>query len=137
MKIKLEQVHYMPKELEPGVLYVSEEFHAAAHLCPCGCGSIIRTPPRPTEWSLEVSNGLPTLNPSIGNWQKPCKSHYWISEGQIFWSDQWTSAEIAAGRRKEENRRRLHYEALYPERTMIWKAVWQKIREFMKRFLTK
>ena len=52
MKIELQRVHYMPKELKPGVLYVSEEFGAAAHLCACGCGAKIRTPLGPTEWTL-------------------------------------------------------------------------------------
>ena len=42
MKIKLQRVQYMPKDLKPGVLYVSEQFGAAAHLCACGCGSKIR-----------------------------------------------------------------------------------------------
>ena len=75
MKIRLQRVDYMPKELEPGVLYVSEEFDAAAHLCPCGCGSKIRTPLGPTDWALEENDNGPTLHPSIGNWQLPCQSH--------------------------------------------------------------
>ncbi len=37
-RISLQRVHHMPKVLEPGILYVSEEFGAAAHLCACGCG---------------------------------------------------------------------------------------------------
>lgn len=49
MNIRLERVHFMPTALEPRVLYVSEEFGAAAHLCACGCGSKIRTPLGPTE----------------------------------------------------------------------------------------
>lgn len=52
-RLRLERVHYMPKVLEPGVLYVSEEFGAAAHLCACGCGAKIRTPLAPTEWTFE------------------------------------------------------------------------------------
>ena len=43
----------MPQDLRPGVLYVSEEFGAAAHLCACGCGEKVSTPLGPTEWSLE------------------------------------------------------------------------------------
>ena len=69
MKIRLQHVDYMPKELEPGVLYVSEEFNAAAHLCPCGCGSKIRTPLGPTDWALEENDNGPTLTHllAIGN----------------------------------------------------------------------
>ena len=43
----------MQKDLQPEVLYVSEQFGAAAHLCACGCGSKVRTPLGPTEWSVE------------------------------------------------------------------------------------
>ena len=59
----------MPQDLRPGVLYVSEEFGAAAHLCACGCGEKVSTPLGPTEWSLEETGGGPTLRPSVGNWQ--------------------------------------------------------------------
>lgn len=110
MKIRLEHVHFIPKTLEPGVLYVSQEFGAAAHLCACGCGSKIRTPLGPTEWTLEEADDGPSLSPSVGNWQKPCQSHYWICHGEIRWSEKWTPEEIEAGRRAEENRRRAYYE---------------------------
>lgn len=112
MKIRLERVHFMPKTLEPGVLYVSEEFAAAAHLCACGCGSKIRTPLGPTEWILEVTAEGPSLRPSVGNWQKPCQSHYWISRGEIRWAEKWTPEEIEAGRRAEQEQRRAYYEEL-------------------------
>lgn len=112
MKIELQRVHYMPKELKPGVLYVSEEFGAAAHLCACGCGSKIRTPLGPTEWALEDTDSGPTLRPSVGNWQQACQSHYWIYRGEVEWSDKWTPQQIAKGRRGEEERRRTYYDAL-------------------------
>ena len=32
----------MPKDLKRGVVYVSEQFGAAAHLCACGCGLWMR-----------------------------------------------------------------------------------------------
>src|SRR6266480_5154355 len=105
MKIKLQRVQYIPKELEPGVLYVAEEFGAMAHLCPCGCGSKIRTPLGPTEWALEDTDKGPTLYPSVGNWQHACQSHYWIYEGEIKWAEKWTPQQVTAGRRREERRR--------------------------------
>lgn len=112
MKIVLQRVHYMPKELKPGVLYVAEEFGAVAHLCACGCRSKVRTPLGPTEWRLEETDAGPTLYPSIGNWQQTCQSHYWIYRGEIRWADKWTPGQIAAGRRAEEERRRAYYDAL-------------------------
>ena len=112
MKIKLQRVHYMPKELKSGVLYVSEEFGSAAHLCACGCGAKIRTPLGPTEWSIEETGNGPTLRPSVGNWQQACQSHYWIYQGEIRWAEKWSPEQIAAGRRDEEERRRAYYDAL-------------------------
>lgn len=111
MKIKLQRVKYMPKELESGVLYVSEEYGSAAHLCACGCGSKIRTPLGPTEWSFEDTAKGPTLYPSIGNWQLACKSHYWIHQGKVIWSVQWTPAQIKTGYEAEQSRRKAYYNA--------------------------
>lgn len=106
--IKLQRVHFMPKELVPGVLYVSEEFSTAGHLCACGCGSKIRTPLGPTEWTFSEGKTGPSLYPSIGNWQIACKSHYWINQGKIIWAKTWTPDQISAGYREEE-RQRLRY----------------------------
>jgi hypothetical protein len=110
MRFELQRVRYMPKELKPGVLYVSEEFGAAAHLCPCGCGLKVRTPLGPTEWILKETERGPTLLPSIGNWQFPCRSHYWIRNGEVVWAGQWAPEQIAAGQRAEESRRRAHFD---------------------------
>jgi len=133
MKIKLQRVHYMPKELKAGVLYISEEFGAAAHLCACGCGSKIRTPLGPTEWSLKETFSGPTLIPSVGNWQLACQSHYWIYRGEVRWSDKWTPEEIAAGRRGEEERRRAHYDAAdLPSGWGLW-SFWRWVAGLFKR----
>jgi|TARA_R110000782_G_scaffold80846_3_gene159792 hypothetical protein len=111
-RIKLLKVHYLPKELEEGFLYVSEEFGVAGHLCPCGCKNKIITPLDPTEWSFKEFNNKPTLFPSIGNWQLPCKSHYWITDGVIEWSYQWSEEQIIEGREAEEEKRKSYYDNL-------------------------
>jgi hypothetical protein len=125
MKIELQRVHYMPKELKPGVLYVSEEFEIAMHLCPCGCGSKVKTPLGPTEWSVEHTKSGPSLRPSVGNWQQACQSHYWITGGEIIWAGKWTPEQIAAGRRHEEERRHVHYEALDRHRGGLLRRLWR------------
>jgi hypothetical protein len=132
MKIRLERVHYMPKQLAPGILYVSEEFGAAAHLCACGCGSKIRTPLGPTEWALEETETGPTLYPSVGNHQRACRSHYWIRRGEIEWSDKWTTEEIEAGRHAEEQRRRGYYDALDRERGGTLRSLWRWVTRLFK-----
>lgn len=113
MQIKLQKVHYMPKQMEPGILYVSYEFGTAAHLCACGCGAKIRTPLGPTEWSIEEASAGPSLWPSVGNWQQACKSHYVIYRGKVQWAGSWNDTQIKAGRACEEIRREVYYKALY------------------------
>lgn len=83
-------VKYIPEELEHGVLYISEEFQTAVHLCACGvCGKETVTPTGKwgeyKGWDITINNGKVTLNPSIGNWQFPCNSHYFICENKIEW----------------------------------------------------
>jgi len=132
MKIKLQPVQYMPKELKPGVLYVSEEFGTAAHLCPCGCGSKIRTPIGPTEWSIKVTDSGPTLYPSVGNWQQACQSHYWIWHGSIRWADQWTPEQIAQGRSREQEKRHAYYGEPNHQPKGILEKLWVWLLAFFK-----
>ena len=112
MKFEMQRVHYMPKELKAGVLYVSEEFDIAMHLCACGCGSRVKTPLGPTEWSVIETRSGPSLRPSVGNWQQTCQSHYWITDGKVIWAAKWTPEQIVAGRHHEEERRHAYYDAL-------------------------
>jgi hypothetical protein len=132
MKIELQHVYYMPKELKPSVLYVAEEFDAAAHLCACGCGSKIRTPLGPTEWSLEETDIGPTLSLSIGNWQLPCQSHYLINRGEVIWAPRWTPQEIAAGRWREQERRSAYYDALDRKRATVLRRLWQWLKHLFE-----
>ncbi|WP_447273072.1 DUF6527 family protein [Burkholderia sola] len=122
----------MPKVLEPGVLYASEEFGAAAHLCACGCGAKIRTPLGPTEWKLEETNEGPSLSPSVGNWQQPCRSHYWIWRGRVEWHGDWTDAEVQAGRRREHQRRMTYFaereKQCHPQTQSLGQRIWNFIK---------
>jgi len=133
--ISLKLLNHLPIQLEANVLYVSEEFEVAGHLCPCGCGSKIITPLGINEWSLSVVEEKPTLKPSIGNWQLPCQSHYWIRKGEILWSNKWSDEEIEAGRLAEEQQRREYYDEM--ERTLSHQvSIWEKIKRwFSKIFL--
>jgi hypothetical protein len=128
VKFQLHRVRYMPKELKPGVLYVSEEFDIAMHLCACGCGSKVKTPLGPTGWSVEETNSGPSLRPSVGNWQQACQSHYWINRGKVVWAEKWTPGKIAAGRRYEEERRRAYYAALDRKRGGIFQRLWRWLK---------
>lgn len=127
-RIQLQRVHFMPAVLEPGVLYVSEEFAIAVHLCACGCGTVVKTPLGPTEWSVEETPEGPNMNPSIGNWQQACKSHYVIHRGEVVWSLKWSPEQIEAGRRAEEAHRMAYYTDLYRQ-----KAIFGRLFSFARR----
>ncbi|RYD72800.1 MAG: hypothetical protein EOP84_22555 [Verrucomicrobiaceae bacterium] len=133
MRFRLQRVHYMPKEVEPGVLYVSEEFGTAAHLCACGCGSKIRTPLGLTEWTVTETCDGPSLTPSIGNWQQACQSHYWIDRGEVLWSEKWTTEQVIAGRYREEKRRQNYYETINRRRAGPLRRLWYWMTELFNR----
>lgn len=82
-----EFVYYMPPVKEPGVLYISDEFGLAIHLCACGCGRQAVTPVGEGEWTLTNTEGRITLRPSIGNFngENPYHAHYYITDNKIDW----------------------------------------------------
>ena len=67
-------------DLEQGVLYVSIRHSIVTHLCACGCGARIDLPLDPDEWTMIYNGEYVSLRPSIGNWDIPCQSHYFITE---------------------------------------------------------
>lgn len=127
---RLARVEYVPKTLEPGVLYVAEEFDVAVHLCACGCGSKVTTPLGPNEWTITEKGGLPTLHPSVGSWQLPCRSHYLIVAGKTRRAGQWSDAQIAAGRKAEEVRRAAYY-AERAHARKLWVRAWKWLRSLI------
>ena len=75
--------------LKPENLYISEKYKVAIHLCACGCGNKTVMPfdseYNEYGWKLTNNNGLISFNPSVGNFQYPCKSHYFIVDNEIKW----------------------------------------------------
>lgn len=81
---------FIPDSLEHGVIYISEKYNVAIHLCACGCGGKTVTPigkHGDWGWSLTDSNGAVTLRPSIGNFsgESPYHAHYYITDNKIEW----------------------------------------------------
>lgn len=100
-RFEIVDVERFPESMAAGKLYVSHKFGSAAHLCACGCGSRVITPFGPLDWSLSGPANSPTLYPSIGNWNLPCQSHYWVREGRVCWARAWSRDEIIESRRRE------------------------------------
>ena len=94
-EIRPQFVDFIPQRLEVGVLYISERYKTASHLCPCGCGEKVVTPLSPVDWTLRNSAGVVSLHPSIGNWNYSCRSHYWIRRNHVVWAGSMTEEEIA------------------------------------------
>jgi hypothetical protein len=101
ISIDHEFVEFVPSELKEGVLYISIPYTTAVHKCACGCGDKVVTPISPVDWQLLFDGDSVSLMPSIGNWEFPCHSHYWIRSDKIRWAGAWTPEEIAAARQGE------------------------------------
>ena len=95
-----------PRELEADILYVSMEFATALHHCACGCGSRIVTPFSPTDWNMGFDGLSVTLNPSVGNWSLPCRSHYFIHCGVVKWASDWSQQQVLQNRSNDRLRKR-------------------------------
>jgi hypothetical protein len=122
-RMRLELVEFMPSKLEQGVLYVSQKYQTAAHLCACGCGEKVRTQLGPLGWKFTNERNGPTLYPSIGNWQKPCRAHYFIKGGSVIWATAMSDAEILHGRKAEMRRR----DAYFREKNSGW---WTRLKHW-------
>jgi hypothetical protein len=108
--LKPRYVDFIPKELEDGVLYISQRFQTASHRCACGCGTKIVTPFRNAEYTLVVKGDRVSLSPSIGNWNHPCQSHYWIKDNAVMWSSAMTKEQIFAGRVQDDAFREAYFD---------------------------
>ena len=83
--IKPEFVEFIPEKREDGLLYISTIFSVAVHNCCCGCGMETVTPLGPDQWEMTYNGEEVTLNPSIGNQQFECQSHYLIRDNKVIW----------------------------------------------------
>lgn len=113
-------VEYIPDKLENRTVYVSIRFATAVHKCCCGCGYEVVTPLSPSGWQLSYDGESISLWPSIGNWNFPCKSHYWIKNDSVKWARKWST--------KERNEKRsVNYQSGSEKNTMYKTAVRSKL----------
>jgi len=105
-------VDFIPSDLEPGTLYVSLTYRTTIHLCASGCGNKVVLPLSPAEWQFTFDGQSISMSPSVGNWEYPCKAHYWIRKGRVEWAGPWSHERIEAGRARDE----LELDAYFVER---------------------
>ena len=87
-EFKTKFVHYIPEQIEEGVLYISEEYGSAVHLCACGCGHKAGIPIKPfweSGWSYTREGDVVTLAPSLLH-RFECQSHYFIEQNKVRWA---------------------------------------------------
>jgi hypothetical protein len=113
--MKIEFVEEIPRELEQGTVYVSMTFSMVVHSCFCGCDHQVVTPLSPVDWKLTFDGEAISLYPSIGNWNLPCKSHYWIRNGHVIWAERWSEGQIKDGRRREAQDKEEYYRNKAPD----------------------
>jgi hypothetical protein len=102
-------VKRFPADLEDGEIYIAMEYGTAVHKCCCGCGSKVITPFGPTDWKLLYDGDTISLHPSIGNWNFPCQSHYWVRSNRVIRAPRMTRAEIDAGRNWDRDLKETFY----------------------------
>jgi hypothetical protein len=130
-------VEFIPEELQDGTVYVSMRFATVAHLCACGCGTKVVTPLKPTDWKLTFDGKTITLDPSIGNWSFPCRSHYWIRNNRVRWAEDWSQSRIDAKRAHDRWAKETYFgvdeaaapaeqslQQKPPEKASLWKKLW-------------
>lgn len=109
-KIKHKFTRYIPEDLEENTLYISTKFNTAIHLCICGCDNKVVTPLSPIDWSMKYNGKTISLDPSIGNWNFECKSHYWITDSVIIHSKKWTNKQIELVQKQEQQEKHDYFE---------------------------
>ena len=95
MKFRYQAVDRIPKQLDNNIVYHSEEFEIGALLCACGCGHRVMLLV-PDSHRITSHGGMATVRPSIAVCDVPCKSHYYITEGQVKWLPAFTDAMASA-----------------------------------------
>ena len=109
-------VEFIPEVLEKNVLYVSLAYGTVSHQCCCGCGLEVVTPLTPTDWKLIFDGETVSLHPSIGNWNFPCRSHYWINRNQVEWAGNWSNRQIVAEQARDRVAKDRYFEGMRTER---------------------
>ena len=91
MSFIYQAVERIPKQLDSGVVYHSEEFEVAALLCACGCGHRVMLLV-PDSHQVSSDGGMATVRPSIAVCDAPCRSHYFITAGMVEWLPAFSDA---------------------------------------------
>jgi hypothetical protein len=131
VNIKHEFVELVPKKRQEGVLYVSIPYATVVHNCFCGCGLKVVTPISPVGWQLTFDGETVTLFPSVGSWNFPCRSHYFVRRDTVVWAENMNQNEIERARARDQKARNEHFGTQTVERRKVAKnkrTSWDRLR---------
>lgn len=95
-------VRAVPDVLEKDTLYISIDYVTTSHLCACGCGAEVVLPLHPTKWHFTFDGATVSMAPSIGSRTLPCRSHYWIDQGFIRWSNKMSDGDFDRALKRDQ-----------------------------------
>jgi hypothetical protein len=124
MRYELKRVDRIPRELESGIVYHSQEFELGALLCACGCGHRINLLV-PDSHRILDDRGSVTVRPSILVADGPCLAHYFITAGEVEWSYAFSSAQARKVMQRQVAR---HVEA-DTKPVPIWVRLWNGMKQ--------
>ena len=88
---------------------MSIAYLTTVHKCPCVCSKEVVTAQSRTYWKLVFDGETVSLDPSVGNWSFPCRSHYWVSNDRAMWAEDWSQARIDANRAHDRRAKDKYY----------------------------
>ena len=77
------------------------------------------TPFSPADWQLTF-DGTVSMSPSIGNWQYPCQSHYFIRSNHVVWARHFAPDKITRCTRCDTEDRQAQYGSVTGNRIRRW-----------------
>jgi hypothetical protein len=120
-------VESFPAPMEPGVLYISTAYSTAGHICPCGCGREVVTKLSPARYQI-IFDGEVSLKPSIAATGLPCKSHYFITRGQVDWHRKLDVTQTARAQSADQRAIEAHRAPPEESRLRWWARIWRRLR---------
>ncbi len=126
-------VDAIPERLEEGVLYLSQRYATASHLCACGCGTEVVTALGNSGWRLRIQDSGVSMWPSVGNWSFACRSHYIIDRGVIRWAGNFSRDMIDQVRRSDNPRahRDIERRAVKPDWRDRLRSRWHRLLSWL------
>lgn len=119
----MECVESFPTPMEAGVLYVSIAYSTAGHICPCGCGREVVTKLSPARYCVTF-DGAVSLRPSVAATGLPCKSHYFITRGEVDWHPKLDPTQMARAQAADRRAVEAHLSPSRRRRANRWVRLW-------------